>query len=123
MWRSLPALYGLLLALHAQAADEIQLRIHNDSGESFEHVWQGKPQLGTDVDLGPLAPGQTSRWHRLPGTQAHYRKTRVQLASRHLTGVLPDAPLAPGCYTFVCTLEDGALQVVALRESGCRKPE
>lgn len=122
MWRGLLALSGLLLALHAQAADEIQLRIRNDSGEPFEHVWQGKPQFGTDVDLGPLAPGQTSRWHRLPGDLPHYRKTRVQLATRQLTGVLPGAALAPGCYTFVCTLANGALRVMAVRETDCQDP-
>ena len=70
------------------------------------------------MDLGPLAPGATSRWHALPAVLPHYRKTRVQLAGRHVTGVLQDGGLLPGSYTFVCTIapHDGGLRVVAVRE-------
>ena len=76
------------------------------------------------MDLGPLLPGETSRWHALPTTLAHYRKTRLQIGQRHFTHVTdqscPDgrATLAPGHYTFTYTLEGGALQLVVIPEAG-----
>lgn len=117
MRRIFLALSGLSPTLRAHAANEIRLRIRNDSAETFEHVWQGWPQRGTDVDLGPLAPGETSRWHTLPAVLPHYRKTRVQLARRQITGVLQGGALMPGSYTLACTLEqrDGSLRVVPIR--------
>lgn len=81
------------------------LRVRNHSQEAFTHVWQGLPQQGTDVDLGPLLPGDTSRWHALPATLAHYRKTRLQIGQRQFTHVADTsfpggrATLAPGHYT------------------------
>ena len=54
----------------AQGNAKVWLRVRNSSQEAFTHVWQGLPQQGTDVDLGPLLPGDTSRWHALPATQA-----------------------------------------------------
>ena len=117
MRRSLLALAGgAWLALRAHARQHIRLRVRNASSEPFAHVWQGHPQSGTDIDLGPLAPGETSRWHTLPAVLPHYRKTRVQLARRQVTGVLQGQALLPGSYTFVCTLEGGGLRVVAVRE-------
>ena len=70
---------------HAQGSAQVWLRIRNSSQEAFTHVWQGLPQQGTDVDLGPLLPGDTSRWHALPATLAHYRKTRIQIGQRQLS--------------------------------------
>lgn len=116
MRRALLTLAGAWLTLRVHAAQEIRLRIRNASAEPFGHAWQGWPQRGTDVDLGPLAPGETSRWHRLPAVLPHYRKTRVQLARHQVTGVLQGQALLPGSYTFVCTLEGGGLHVVAVRE-------
>ena len=108
----------------AQGKAKVWLRVRNQSQEAFTHVWQGLPQQGTDVDLGPLLPGDTSRWHALPATLAHYRKTRIQIGQRQLTHVtdqsLPGgkAMLAPGHYTFSYTLESGALQLVVIPEAG-----
>lgn len=119
MRRSLLALAGgAWLALRDHARQHIRLRVRNASSQVFEHVWQGHPQSGTDIDLGPLDPGETSRWLTLPAVLPHYRKTRVQLAGRHVTGVLQDGGLLPGSYTFVCTIapHDGGLRVVAVRE-------
>ena len=121
MRRALLALAGAWLTLRAHAANEIRLRIRNDSDQPFEHVWQGWPQRGTDVDLGPLAPGETSRWHRLPAVLPHYRKTRVQLPRRQVIGTLLDGALMPGSYTLVCTLEGGGLRVAAVREPEYQK--
>ena len=93
MRRSLLALAGgAWLALRAHARQHIRLRVRNASSQVFEHVWQGHPQSGTDIDLGPLDPG--------------------------VTGVLQDGGLLPGSYTFVCTIapHDGGLRVVAARE-------
>ena len=120
MRRSLLALAGgAWLALRAHARQHIRLRVRNASSEPFAHVWQGHPQSGTDIDLGPLAPGETSRWHTLPAVLPHYRKTRVQLARRQVTGTLQGQALLPGGYTFVCTLNahDGGLHVVAISDS------
>ena len=120
MRRSLLALAGgFWLTLRAHARQHIRLRVRNASSEPFEHVWQGHPQRGTDIDLGPLAPGETSRWHTLPAVLPHYRKTRVQLARRQVTGTLQGQALLPGSYTFVCTLNahDGGLHVVAISDS------
>lgn len=114
--RSLLALAGVLMTLCAHAAHEIRLRIRNASDQHFEHAWQGWPQRGTGVDLGPLAPGATSRWHGLPAVLPHYRKTRVQLPRRQVVGTLLEGALMPGSYTLVCTLEGGGLRVVAVRE-------
>lgn len=121
--RAFVALSGLWLTLRAHAANEIRLRIRNDSAETFEHVWQGSPRHGTDVDLGPLAPGETSRWHALPAVLPHYRKTRVQLARRQVTGVLQGGALMPGRYTLACTLQprDGSLRVVPTPEPAHQK--
>ena len=117
MRRSLLALAGgAWLTLRAHASQHIRLRVRNASSEPFAHVWQGHPQSGTDIDLGPLAPGETSRWHTLPAVLPHYRKTRVQLARRQVIGTLLDGALMPGSYTLVCTLEAGGLRVVAVRE-------
>lgn len=116
MRRTLLTLTGTWFTLRAYASNEIRLRIRNDSAEPFEHIWQGWPRRGTSVDLGPLAPGQTSRWHSLPSVLPHYRKTRVQLAGRQVTGVLLGGALVPGTYTFACTLEHGALRVAVIRE-------
>ena len=99
------------------------LRVRNSSQEAFTHVWQGLPQQGTDVDLGPLLPGDTSRWHALPATLAHYRKTRIQIGQRQLTHVTDQsfsggqATLAPGHYTFSYALEGGALRLVVIPEA------
>lgn len=94
---------------HAQGqahGGKVWLRVRNDSGIPFGHVWQGWPQRGTDVDLGPLQPGQTSRWHGFPTELPHYRKTRIQLPDRQVTDVIDRAfaagrkALAPGYYTL-----------------------
>ena len=79
---------------HAQGGAQVWLRVRNSSQEAFTHVWQGLPQQGTNVDLGPLLPGDTSRWHALPAT------------------------LAPGHYTFSYTFEGGAPQLVVIPEAG-----
>lgn len=90
---------------HAQGG-KVWLRVRNDSDTPFGHVWQGWPQRGTDVDLGPLQPGQTSRWHGFPAELPHYRKTRIQLPDRQVTDVIDRAfpagrkALAPGYYTL-----------------------
>ena len=117
MRRSLLALAGgAWLALRAHARQHIRLRVRNASSQVFEHVWQGHPQSGTDIDLGPRDPGETSRWLTLPAVLPHYRKTRVQLPRRQVIGTLLDGALMPGSYTLVCTLEAGGLRVVAVRE-------
>lgn len=124
--RALPwlALAGAGLRAQAQAPGEgkVWLRIRNDSQEAFTHVWQRLPQQGTDADLGPLLPGDTSRWHALPPVLAHYRKTRIQIGQRQLTHVTDasfpggQATLAPGRYTFIYTLEGGALRLRVVPE-------
>lgn len=97
-------------ATRAQGSAQVWLRVRNSSQEAFTHVWQGLPQQGTDANLGPLLPGETSRWHALPATLAHYRKTRIQIGQRQLTHVTDQsfpggqATLAPGHYTFSYTL-------------------
>ena len=112
----------------AQGNAKVWLRVRNSSQEAFTHVWQGLPQQGTDVDLGPLLPGDTSRWHALPATLAHYRKTRIQIGQRQLTHVTDQsfpggqATLAPGHYTFSYTLEGGALQLAVTAEPGAYGP-
>ena len=108
----------------AQGNAKVWLRVRNSSQEAFTHVWQGLPQQGTDVDLGPLLPGDTSRWHALPATLAHYRKTRIQIGQRQLTHVTDQsfpggkATLAPGHYTFSYTFEGATLQLVVIPEAG-----
>lgn len=124
--RALPwlALAGAAVRAHAQGAGDgkVWLRIRNDSAEAFTHVWQGLPQQGTDADLGPLRPGDTSRWLGLPPVLAHYRKTRIQIGQRQLTHVTDaafpagQATLAPGRYTFVYTLEGGGLRLTVVPE-------
>ena len=115
-------------ATRAQGNAKVWLRVRNQSQEAFTHVWQGLPQQGTDVDLGPLLPGDTSRWHALPATLAHYRKTRIQIGQRQLTHVTDQsfpggkAMLAPGHYTFSYTLEGGALQLTVTAEPGAYGP-
>ena len=112
----------------AQGAAQVWLRVRNQSQEAFTHVWQGLPQQGTDVDLGPLLPGDTSRWHALPATLAHYRKTRIQIGQRQLTHVTDQsfpgghATLAPGHYTFTYTLEGGALRLTVAAEPSASGP-
>ena len=111
-------------ATRAQVNAKVWLRVRNQSQEAFTHVWQGLPQQGTDVDLGPLLPGDTSRWHALPATLAHYRKTRIQIGQRQLTHVTDQsfpggqAMLAPGHYTFSYTLEGDTLQLAVIPEAG-----
>lgn len=114
----------------AQGNATVWLRVRNGSQEAFTHVWQGLPQQGTDVDLGPLLPGDTSRWHALPATLAHYRKTRIQIGQRQWTHVTDTAfpggrsALEPGRYTFTYTLEGGALQLSVTPETGAdARPE
>ena len=115
-------------ATRAQGSAHVWLRVRNSSQEAFTHVWQGLPQQGTNVDLGPLLPGDTSRWHALPATLAHYRKTRIQIGQRQLTHVTDQsfpggqATLAPGHYTFSYTLEGGALQLAVTAEPGAYGP-
>ena len=107
----------------ARGNAKVWLRVRNQSQETFTHVWQGLPQQGSDVDLGPLLPGDTSRWHALPATLAHYRKTRIQIGQRQLTHVTDQsfpggqATLAPGHYTFSYALEGGALRLVVIPEA------
>ena len=106
----------------AQEPQAVWLRVQNNSQEAFEHVWQGLPGTHSDVDLGPLQPGQTSRWHAVPATLAHYRKTRIQLARRQLVHVTDTsfpqgrATLPPGRYTFAYTLEGTALRLAVTAE-------
>ena len=115
-------------ATRAQGSAQVWLRVRNQSQEAFTHVWQGLPQQGTDVDLGPLLPGDTSRWHALPATLAHYRKTRIQIGQRQLTHVTDQsfpggqATLAPGHYTFSYALEGGALRLTVTAEPGAYGP-
>ena len=112
----------------AQGNAKVWLRVRNSSQEAFTHVWQGLPQQGTDVDLGPRLPGDTSRWNALPATLAHYRKTRIQIGQRQLTHVTDQsfpggqATLAPGHYTFSYALEGGALQLTVTAEPGAYGP-
>ena len=113
----------------AQGAAQVWLRVRNQSQEAFTHVWQGLPQQGTDVDLGPLLPGDTSRWHVLPATLAHYRKTRIQIGQRQLTHVTDQsfpggrATLAPGHYTFSYALEGGALHLSVTAQPSTSSPD
>jgi hypothetical protein len=127
--QALPWLAAALAPSLSQArSDKVWLRIRNDSQEAFTHVWQGLPQQGTDVDLGPLLPGDTSRWHALPATLAHYRKNRIQIGQRQLTHVTDQsfpggqATLAPGHYTFSYTLQGGALRLTVTAEPGAFGP-
>ena len=114
---------------HAQGSDQVWLRVRNSSQEAFTHVWQGLPQQGTDVDLGPLLPGDTSRWHALPATLAHYRKTRIQIGQRQFTHVTDTsfpqgrATLEPGRYTFAYTLEGDALRLTVIPEAETTAPD
>ena len=129
--RSLLMLGCALLAAPgcAHASRTVWLRIRNDSTELFEHVWLGLPQLGSDADLGPLAPGQMSRWHALPADPAaHYRKTRIQLGRRQIIhvndGAYPHArnTLSPGrSYTFAYTLA-GTQARLAVIDEGAQQP-
>lgn len=116
---------GSVQAQPPRHGGKVWLRVRNDSTTVFEHVWQGWPQRGTDVDLGPLQPGQTSRWHAFPAELPHYRKTRIQLPERQLTDVVDRAlpggrsTLAPGFYTLAYTLEGGTvLRLTVLAEEG-----
>mgnify|MGYP000266961160 FL=1 len=43
-------------ATRAQGNAKVWLRVRNSSQAAFTHVWQGLPQQGADVDLGPLLP-------------------------------------------------------------------
>jgi len=112
----------------AQATSQVWLRVRNDSPEAFTHVWQGLPQQGTDADLGPLLPGETSRWLALPAVLAHYRKTRIQIGQRQFTHVTEPAfpggrgALTPGRYTFVYALEGGTLQLAVIPEPASAVP-
>lgn len=126
LWAAMLAPLLRPTAARAQGSAQVWLRIRNSSQEAFTftHVWQGLPQQGTDVDLAPLLPGETSRWHALPATLAHYRKTRIQIGQRQLTHVTDQsfpggkATLAPGHYTFSYTLEGDTLQLVVIPEAG-----
>jgi hypothetical protein len=122
------------LQAHAQGPAKSQpmvwLRVRNASAEGFEHVWQGLPGTSSDVDLGALQPGQTSRWHALPATLAHYRKTRIQLAERQLVHVTDTSfpqgrsTLPPGHYTYVYTLDGGVPQLTVVAEAdGARQKQ
>lgn len=119
---------GLWAPAWTRAGEPVWLRIRNDSRETFEHVWQGWPERGTSVDLGPLAPGQASRWQAFPAALPHYRKTRVQLADRQLVHVTDtafphgQATLAPGRYTFAYTLEGAALRLTVTEEADTPRP-
>lgn len=112
----------------AQGNAPVWLRVRNGSQEAFTHVWQGLPQQGTDVDLGPLLPGETSRWHALPAELAHYRKTRIQIGQRQLTHLTDTAfpgghaTLEPGRYTFTYTLDGGALRLTVTPDTGADAP-
>lgn len=114
---------------HAQDHPTVWLRVRNHSQEVFEHVWQGLPRTLSNVDLGPLRPGQTSRWHAVPATLAHYRKTRIQRAQRQLVHVTDtsfpngQATLAPGRYTFAYTLEEDALRLTLIPEAETTTPD
>lgn len=123
------ALLAALCALladpgRAQGGARVWVRIRNDSREPFEQVWQGLPTRGTAVDLGPLSPGETSRWHALPAQPAaHYRKTRIQLARRQIIHVNDGA--YPGGhstlaanhrYTFAYTLTNRTLGLAVIEE-------
>lgn len=114
----------------AQGRASVWLRIRNDSAEPFEHAWQGLPTHGTAVDLGPLAPGETSRWHALPAEPAaHYRKTRIQLARRQIIhvndGAYPHGRTTLAAhhrYTLAYTLTDSGL-ALAVVEVGTQRPD
>lgn len=114
---------------YAQDHPTVWLRVRNHSQEVFEHVWQGLPRTRSDVDLGPLRPGQTSRWHAVPATLAHYRKTRIQLAQRQLVDVTDTSfpqgrtTLEPGHYTFAYTLEGDALRLTVIPEAETTAPD
>ena len=129
LWAAALAPWLVPAGAHAQGTPQVWLRIRNSSQEAFTHVWQGLPQQGTDVDLGPLLPGDTSRWHALPATLAHYRKTRIQIGQRQFTHVTDTsfpggrATLAPGHYTFTYTLEGGALRLTVVAEPSASGPD
>ena len=119
---------GLLPLLCAcaqgSADDQVWLRIRNDSGVVFEHVWQGHPVRGTDFDFGRLKPGQLSDWHAFPAQLPHYRKTAVQFeGGAQLIDVTDKAypggkpVLEPGRYTFAYTLVDGRLRLRVIAEN------
>lgn len=116
---------GSALAQPPGHGGKVWLRVRNDSTTVFEHVWQGWPQRGTDVDLGPLWPGQTSRWHAFPAELPHYRKTRIQLPERQVTDVIDRAfpagrkALAPGYYTLTYSGSSSpGLQLRLIEEPG-----
>lgn len=110
----------------AMNTQKVWIRIRNKSDETFDHVWQGHPRQGTDMDFGRVEPGQTSRWHAFPAVLPHYRKTRIQLRDRQLTNATDTAlpsgrsALDPGYYTFVYTLENGLLRLQVIEEGGAR---
>ena len=115
---------GLLLLQPACASgDPVRLRVRNAGVTTFEHVWQGSPLQGTDVDLGPLGPGQSSRWHAFPAHPSHYRKTAVQLEGgsqlifvNEVAFPQRKTTLEPGWYTFEYRLDGGRLQLRVIEE-------
>ena len=132
-WQTLALLAGALalaptLAGAADAAaGQVWLRVRNSSSVTFEHVWQGHPQRGSDHDFGRLVPRQTSRWHAFPAALPHYRKTRILLDDgRQLVDVTErafprgDAVLSPGRYTFDYTLQHGQLELRVIDEGRAR---
>lgn len=110
MRRTLLQLAGLLVPALAQAREAVRLRIRNDSPQPFEHVWLGLPRQGTDVDLGPVPPGQTSRWHAFPAARQLVHVNDTAYPHGHTA-------LAPGRYTFAYRIEGGALQLTVVKEA------
>ncbi len=120
--RDLLRLSTLVPALAWGGDNPVWLRVRNAGTEVFEHIWLGLPQRGTSVDLGPVQPGQTSRWHAFPAVLAHYRKTRIQLAHRQLIHVTDRSfpqghpTLEPGRYTLAYSLAAGGLHLTVIPE-------
>lgn len=90
----------------------------------------GSVQVFKSVELGPLAPGQTSRWHALPAAPAaHYRKTRIQLTQRQIIhvndGAYPGGRATLSAnhrYTLAYALTDRGLALTVIEE-GTRPPD
>lgn len=98
----------------------MQVRVFNNSSEDFYQVWLGVGGREHKTEaFGPLAAGETSAYHTIPGAYYGYGKVNVTLANmERLPTIVIPAPdqggpqlSADGRYTLIYEQRNNQWQV------------